>query len=418
MRKIGFSLLVLALVLVAQAEPVRLRAGRETAVYKVGETVEFNVIGTPGGEATVSIIYGGTPTEPVKLDDNVIKVEAVKPGFIQVLVNYEENSKQLTSKGGAAVEPEKIVPGVKKPADFDSFWDSEVAKLRESPLEVVRETPVPDEYLKKYPGYKAYDIEARRGDIAITGFLFVPDGVAEKSVPALLSFNGASSVTAKFGEGANLAIRGKLLVLNVNFHALPNIVMRDSVKEAEARKTVSGYQFSDCGDREKYYMRKIFLRTVVAADYLAQRKEYDGVNLGSFGGSLGGCQSLVCAALVPEVKFCVSNATAMCDHFGKEAGQVPGWPKLLEKNPESKEVAPYFDVVNFATRIKCPIMMSVGFIDSTVSPASTYAAYNTISGVEKIMKHSVTAGHGAAWDSKEKDVFDYGREEIVKALTK
>ena len=421
MRKIGFLLLYFALTLVAQADPVvRLRADRESAVYKVGETIEFKVIGTPYKNATY-FVFDGTELIPTQqLEGDVIKVEAKKPGFITVYLNYErEDGKAVAaSRGGAAVEPEKIVPGVKKPADFDSFWESEVAKLREYPLEVVRETPVPDEYLKKYPGYKAYDIEAKRGDIAITGFLFVPDNAAEKSVPALLSFNGASSVTAKFGEGANLALRGKLLVLNVNFHALPNIIVRDKVVEAQARKAVSGYQFADCGERDKYYMRLVFLRTVVAADYLAQRKEYDGVNLGSFGGSLGGCQSLVCAALVPEVKFCVSNATAMCDHFGPKAGHLAGWPSLLENHPESEAVAPYFDVVNFATRIKCPIQMSVGFIDSTVSPASTYAAYNTISGVEKTMKHSVTAGHGAAWDSNEKDVFDYGRDEIVKALTK
>lgn len=421
MRKLGLSLLFLAFTLVALAEDVRLRASRGSAIYKVGETIEFDVIGTPGEGAFYSVDDGISQYSPVRLDGKVIKVEAKNPGFILVALDtgvVNDKGKAVVCRGGAAIEPEKIVPGVKKPADFDSFWDGEVAKLRESPLEVVRETPVPDEYLKKYPGYKAYDIEARRGDLVITGFLFVPENAGEKSVPGVLYFNGASSVTAKFGDAGDLALCGKMLVLNVNFHALPNMVERDKVKEAEMRKTVKGYRFADCNDREKYYMRKIFLRTVVAADYLAQRKEYNGVDLVAFGGSLGGCQSLVCTSLVPEVKYCFSNATAMCDHFGREAGHVEGWPHLLTEHPESKNVAPYFDVVNFATRIKCPIQMSVGFIDTTVSPASTYAAYNTISGVEKRMKHSVTAGHGAAWDEKEKDVFDYGKDEIKTLFAK
>jgi hypothetical protein len=47
-------------------------------------------------------------------------------------------------------------------------------------------------------------------------------------------------------------------------------------------------------------------------------------------------------------------------------------------DPEKLKMSGYFDVVNFARSITCPIIFSVGFIDTTCSPSSVYAAYNTI----------------------------------------
>ena len=53
---------------------------------------------------------------------------------------------------------------------------------------------------------------------------------------------------------------------------------------------------------------------------------------------------------------------------------------------------PYYDVVNFARRITCPVYFSLGYNDKTTSPTSTYAAYNAIS-APKTLNATPTSGH-------------------------
>ena len=57
--------------------------------------------------------------------------------------------------------------------------------------------------------------------------------------------------------------------------------------------------------------------------------------------------------------------------------------------------------------------MSVGFIDSTCPPESTYAAFNALT-CEKKMNHTVSGGHGPTWDKKETSPFNRGKKTMMK----
>lgn len=391
-----------------------IRATRDSAVYKAGETVEFK-ISNPRENMSAEIRDGSKIIKLQKLDSDVITYQAKTPSFIYVKLSAGKNSKgrTITAVAGAAVDPEKIVPGVKRPADFDDFWDGELKQMRKSPLEIIKKTELD---AKLFPqGITGYDIEAKRGDITITGFLVMPKSAKQHSLPAILTFNGASKVSAELPGAINFVKRYQAICFNLNFHALSNQTKRDAKLEAAARETVKNYQLLKHDDRQQYAMRKIYLRTVLTADFIQSLPEFDGKNMVSFGGSLGGAQSLVCAALVPEIKYCVSNATAMCDHYGKTAGHLPGWPNLFQRTRQNESQVAYFDVVNFASRVKCPIQMSVGFIDTTCPPASTYSAYNTLLAPKK-MFHSVTGSHGGKIDKKDTGVFNFGFRDIGKYI--
>ncbi len=391
--------------LVAMAAP-QVRAERQSAVYKVGEDIIFNITEAPGN-ALYRVNDSGTPGKFVKLDGSSVTFKAKKPGFVLFELKLPDR-KPTVIYGGAAVEPEKIRPGTAKPADFDDFWANELKLLRANPLEVVKKTPIPADKLPA--GIVGFDLHVKRGDVVVSGYLTMPAKSKEKSIPGRLNFNGASKVSADLRNAGNTARNSISIVYNINFHGLENTPAKSDETITANRKKVKNYQFLKANDRQNYAMRKIFLRTVVAADYVMSLPEFNG-NLGTYGGSLGGCQSFVCAALVPEVKYCVSTATAMCDHLGAAAGHIPGWPRLLEdkRTPAGAEkVAPYFDMVNFAPKIKCPVLMAVGFIDVICSPASTYAAYNSLNTEVRQMKHVVTGGHGPVWDSKEQSVLVQG----------
>ncbi|MCI5780036.1 MAG: acetylxylan esterase [Lentisphaeria bacterium] len=399
-------------------EAVTIRADRPSAVYKVGERIDFTVTG-PLDNVTCRISDGKSETAPQPLTEGKISVPAQTPGFVLVTLDLgkDKNGRPQTVCAGAAVEPEKIRPGVKMPDDFEAFWKREVAAMRGAKREVLKMEAISDEYLPA--GFVGYNVAVKQGDVIATGYLVMPEAAAAHSLPAVLNFNGASKVSSELPIAVNIARTNHAISFNLNFHGLENFNLtakRDLKREAAVRPQVARYQFQSADDRQNYAMRKIFLRVVLAADFVRSLPEFDGKRLVAAGGSLGGCQALVCAALVPEVVLCVSNATAMCDHFGKSAGHLPGWPDLLNRNPQAVKAAAYFDMVNFAALVKCPTRMAVGFIDVTCPPASTYAAYNNLGTADKRMFHTVTGGHGAARDRKERGVFSHSMRDIKPFL--
>ena len=404
MKKLLLCSVVLSSLL-AMAAP-QVRAERRSAVYKVGENIVFNVTEVPAN-ALYRVGDSEKPGKFVKLEGSSVTFKARKPGFVLLELKVPGN-KPAVIYGGAAVEPEKIRPGTTKPEDFDAFWENELKLLRANPLEVVKKTPIPADKLPA--GVVGFDIHVKRGDVVVSGYLTMPAGSKAKSIPARLNFNGASQVSADLRNAGGSARNSIAITFNINFHGIENVMDKRGPVIAANRQKVRAYQFLKADDRQNYAMRKIFLRTVVAADYVMSLPEFNG-NLGTYGGSLGGCQSIVCAALVPEVKYCVATASAMCDHLGDSAGHIPGWPRLLadKRTPKGADkIAPYFDMVNFAPKIKCPVLMAVGFIDVICSPASTYAAYNSLTTKVRQMQHVVTGGHGPVWDSNERSVFVQG----------
>jgi hypothetical protein len=87
----------------------------------------------------------------------------------------------------------------------------------------------------------------------------------------------------------------------------------------------------------------------------------------------------VLAGLRPEkitaVLVCVpAGADTNGDLHGRKSG-FPNWPS---DNPRAMETALYFDPVNFASRIKAPVMAGMGFIDTVSPPAGIWTVLNQI----------------------------------------
>ena len=409
MKKIIFKTLLLfsCLSLGAQDKPF-VRATKSNALYKVGEEIIFKVK-NPFPNSTYTITDGYTTTKSNILTKLPIKYTPTRPGFILVTISYVNKDNQLkTTYAGAAVEPQKIVAGATLPQDFDDFWNNELTKLRSHALEI-KETKVSEKLLPK--DIQAFNVTIKRGNITATAFVAYPKNAKAKSLSGCLTFLGASKVNAELPIAISYAKKYNCIAINSNFHGLENHFPVDQEKIKSARIKTANYRYKFAESKEKYAMRKIFLRTVLVAEYIMQHHLYDGQTLVATGGSLGGCQAIICTALVPQVKLCISNATAMCDHYGKNAKHIPGWPKLLENVPKSEQSAAYFDVVNFMHRIKVPVRMAVGFIDDICSPASTYAAFNTLLVKDKKMVHTITGGHGLVIDKKDTDVFDFWIDE-------
>jgi len=109
--------------------------------------------------------------------------------------------------------------------------------------------------------------------------------------------------------------------------------------------------------------------------------------LGVTGRSQGGALSIVTAALDSRVKFLAALYPALCDHTGYLHNRASGWPHYFRlKKPVEGEVETlsYFDVVNFARRVKVQGYYSWGYNDMTCPPTSMYSAYNVIPGEKEL----------------------------------
>ncbi|MBC8352881.1 MAG: acetylxylan esterase [Planctomycetes bacterium] len=114
----------------------------------------------------------------------------------------------------------------------------------------------------------------------------------------------------------------------------------------------------------------------------------------------GGGQALVAGGIDPRVTFVATGVPAICDHSGRAAGRINGWPKLVptgvngEPDAVILQASRYVDAVNFASRCRADAIMSVGFIDAVCPPSSCYAAYSALQGSKQIINEPLM-GHAA-----------------------
>jgi len=161
------------------------------------------------------------------------------------------------------------------------------------------------------------------------------------------------------------------LMINVDSH--------DKLPSDSSGNVPRGYQSVGNTDREKSYFLNMYLRDSRVLDYLLTRPDWDGKTIVLTGGSMGGQQSLALAGLRPDkinaVLVCVpAGADSNGDLHGRKAG-YPNWPS---DNPDVMKTALYFDTVNFASRIKAPVMAGLGFIDTISPPAGVWSMLNQI----------------------------------------
>ena len=319
-------------------------------------------------------------------------------------------TRQLSDGIGVLVEPEKLQPPMPEPADFDAFWESVKKELATVPLKESERVPWPNDIAKKYHGkLNVFDVKiACAGGKPVSGALVIPVGAKAKSCPAIVTFHGAGVSSARLQ--LQYASKG-MIALDINAHGIinaqPDKFYRDLNKNYYFRspdgKREERYTHWYKNDREKYYFRGMYMRLMRALEYVKSLPEWDGKNLIACGTSQGGAQAIAASALDQDVTMCRAGVPAMCDHSGALA-EIPrssGWPALYNRGengkpdqPEVARCAAYFDGCYFARRIKCPIYITVGLLDTVCPPTSVYAMYNSISpGVKKYISISPQKGH-------------------------
>lgn len=358
-------------------------------IYKTGEKarveVGFYIYGVP---QDMDVAYEiapdmmpATAKGKVKLKNGkaVIDIGTMKKaGFLDLRLTATKGDRKFQHHVKVGFSPEQLKPYTKNPADFDSFWKANIKEARKTPLGVsckrVEEysTDEFDCYLLKLKTDKHH---------SIYGYLTKPK--KEGKYPVVLCPPGAGIKTIKEPMRNTYYARNGFIRLEMEIHGLNPEMTADQFKEiTSAFDRENGYLANGLDNRDNYYMKHVYVACVRAIDYLTSLPEWDGRNAFVQGGSQGGALALITAALDTRVTACVANHPALSDMAGYLDNRAGGYPHFHRINamltPEKVKTLEYYDVVNFARRITCPVFLTWGFNDNTCPPTTSYIVWNLI----------------------------------------
>ena len=375
----------------------------QSGVYDLGEKAGWTVT-LPSGAAGVSGYsytikknnLGTIKTGVLDLSSGTATIETSldEPAMLYVEVNSAANSGAAPIHLGAAIAPSR--PSVPRPADFDAFWDGKLKALAGIPIHPVL-TPSP----ANQPGLEFYSVTLDSVGSHVQGYLAKP--AKEGKFPALVIFQYAGVYALQPDTVTDRAAEG-WLAFDVDSH--------DIAPSQETGVSATYFSIGNT-DREASYFLNMYLRDARAIDYIASRPEWDGQTIVIMGTSMGGQQSLVNAALRPDlVTAVIVNEPSGADSNGDLHGRKAGYPNWPSNHPNVMETALYFDIVNFAPRIKAPVLAALGFIDTIAPPAGIWTAFDQIRGRKELIPmvesdhNNLTPEKQGAYHSRSKEVLN------------
>jgi cephalosporin-C deacetylase-like acetyl esterase len=290
------------------------------------------------------------------------------------------------------------------PADFRAFWDTALGNLKRFPCNPreykaeqfasgdinhynVDYACLPADYDPE--GHVVEAVESYKVDMAgpdggrVYGWLAKPQGSGP--FPAMLVLPGAGfDARPRPLEHA----RHGYVALDVQVHG-------QDVDLLEYTRVLGYYENVIYEPVTSYYFYNLYLRAAQALRYLAERPDVDTSRIVVVGGSQGGRLGLILAALdgrISAVVSCIAHSSnqpylewavkSRCNTSidGMESALPP-----YDSHTPANRCLPYYDPMNFAPDIHCPVLMNAGLIDPVSPPSSVWAVYNHLGTKHKQM---------------------------------
>jgi cephalosporin-C deacetylase len=291
---------------------------------------------------------------------------------------------------------------VERPEDFDAFWAAILAEASSVPLNPSLE-PVP---LRSTPEVEVYEIHYDSlHRLRIAGWYCVPRAsYIPPPYPALLIVPGYISeptlpkAWARQGYAAiGVAPRGKLRS-NAHFNpGYPGLLLHNIL------------------DRNTYAYRGFYVDACRAVDFAQSRPEVDANRIGVHGSSQGGALTIVTAALRRDAIVCgAAGAPYLCG-FMDAASLTHSYPyeeindylRLHpEREPQVRATVAYYDGINFAPLIRCPMRINIGLQDDVCPPETGYAVYSAMTCPKELHTYPRCAHDaGSYWHAAKVETF-------------
>jgi cephalosporin-C deacetylase len=290
-------------------------------------------------------------------------------------------------------------PPTREP-DFETFWESTFRDASGVPLDVeivpVTDYPVPGLRIVRiyYTGWAG----AR-----VCGWWLVPPdhapGARQGKRPVMVFYHGYGGSKGGADLYLGWALQG-YCVLAVDTRGQSG---ESTDGQVYPGGHATGFMTQGILDPASYYYRGAYVDCVRALDVVVAQPETDPDRIGLTGGSQGGALTLAVAALDPQrrARVAMPDVPYLC-HFRRAvdvAAQAPyteiavycrSWP---QREAQVFRTLSYFDNMNLAPQVSCPVLMSVGLQDVVCPPSTIYAAFNHLGASEREMRVFPYNGH-------------------------
>lgn len=290
---------------------------------------------------------------------------------------------------------ERFVSSVTRPRDFAAFWERVLAELAEVPL-APNVSPSPLRSNREV--HVSQGTYRSLGGLEISAWYSVP-AEGKGPFPAIIQFpgyKGEPRLIREWGRrgviALSVAVRGKLHSDAVFNPGYPGLLTH-------------GIESPDT-----YSYKGVISDCVRGIDFLLSRPEVDADRIFACGSSQGGGLTLVTTSLRREIKGAVAGYPFLCS--------FPDAMRMLRSYPYDElncyaaaqpdrvflmlDTLRYFDAVNFAGWIQCPMAVGIAMEDEICPPETSYAAYRGIAGPKELWLFP-NSGHGNAFDYPAKE---------------
>lgn len=361
---------------------------RDAASYAVGETVIFRIRLTrdDGETASCPVLRIRRRGDDGETDECFVSgmtghaeyaTSLKMAGFVRISVtachaDHTPIPGITPFEGGAAANVTEVVQAGGEPADFDMFWK----RVLETELD-----PVAPEFVQKQefvcgdPGDIVYDVRiASPGPANVSGYLRMPRNAAPGSLPIQVNYRGYGV------RSADVPHKAKALVLNLNQQGTDNGLPVEYYNELRFGKFNNwGFGEKENASPDTCDFKYLLLRALQAVRAMMTLPEWDGKTVVVNGGSMGAFQSVFVAAMEPKITKATIQIPWMCDlEAAAKLGRLRGW------RPADAPAMPYYDTVNLAKRLQCPVIIDAGLGDDTCPPSGAAALLHAISAQKKL----------------------------------
>ena len=356
---------------------------RNTAIYEVGEWINFSLSTETTGLINYSISYGQHNSSLYQGSIQAIAGEfynipfrSTEPGFIQCSI--EQNNQ--TQFAVAAISPFSIQALEPEPLDFDFFWSSVKAELAQIPIDPQLSEYSSSAYSTTYRISLA-NIGARR----VYGYISIP--VGEGPFPAILSLPDYGAAAGLVQANPSIAEQGNAISMSISIH-----------NAAPDENDPLAYTPNIPSNRDSIYYKFAIMAAIRSIDYLFSRTDFDGESLGLIGVGQGAGLATCVAGIDDRVKILVSNAATLAQHSGYQYDRASGQPNYIYEARQKTTYTPteelaiqqavkYYDATYFAKRFEGASLSYIGYLDTNHPPATAFAIFNQLKGI-KILGHS------------------------------
>jgi cephalosporin-C deacetylase len=351
------------------------------------------------------VFYASSPVElPAKqVSQRTFRWRVDPPDFytakFTLVADRREVARAMAAAGNRAHE---IAPAVARPPGFGPFWERVLAEVgRGTPqFRMIRDQrrsrPASDVWVVEYEGL---------GGKSVHGWYVVPR--RRGNLPAILYLSGYGA--RPIDPPIALARHG---------YAVLAIDVRGNRVDRVRPRPFEDYCTEGIESPETYAYREIVGHALRGVHFLQGREEADPGRIAVVGVSEGGGLGVLLGALSPSVKAVAAGAPMLCDF--PLSLRMAAWPytEIAERSDESPEersriatTLSYFDAVNFAPDVRCPVFLSIGYLDPVSLPAAVYGLYNVLPGPKEIRGYP-DAGHEGGGE----DLWGHKLQWLAKSL--